>query len=91
MSNDESVGSIGARCAYLILSHKNPAQVEDLADGSSSSAPTAHVVIHHDLKGGPAPWNGRSARSRPSRGPDNRRMGRLVDRRGHPADDPLCP
>jgi hypothetical protein len=58
MSNDERTGPAGPRCAYLILSHKNPAQVERLASRILGLSPTAHVVIHHDLKGGPAPWEG---------------------------------
>jgi hypothetical protein len=56
----ESRDSLGVRreCAYLVLSHKNPWQVEALAQRILGLSPTAHVVIHHDLKGGPPPWDG---------------------------------
>jgi Core-2/I-Branching enzyme len=60
-TGSESRGSLGGcrQCAYLVLSHKNPRQVEALAQRILGLSPTAHVVIHHDLKGGPPPWDGR--------------------------------
>lgn len=60
MSSDESGGTAGAaRCAYLILSHKNPSQVEALARRILGLSPTSHVVVHQDLKAGSLPWGGR--------------------------------
>ncbi len=60
MSSDESGGSADAvRCTYLILSHKDPAQVEALARRILGLSHTAQVVIHHDLKASPLPWDGR--------------------------------
>ncbi len=60
MSSDESGGSADAvRCAYLILSHKDPGQVEALAGRILGLSRTGHVVVHYDLKGGPLPWDGR--------------------------------
>jgi hypothetical protein len=60
MSSDASERSAraGQRCAYLILSHKNPPQVEALATRILELSPTARVVVHHDLNGGSAPWDG---------------------------------
>lgn len=60
-TREQSEGSVGAgaRWAYLLLSHKNPRQVEDLARRILDLSPTAHVVIHHDLQGGALPWGGR--------------------------------
>jgi hypothetical protein len=45
-------------CAYLILSHKNPSQVESLAARILELSPTAHVVVHHDRKATDQPWGG---------------------------------
>ena len=60
MSSDESGGSADdARCAYLILSHKNPSQVEALASRILGLSPAAQVVVHHDRKDNPPPWGGR--------------------------------
>jgi hypothetical protein len=59
MSSHEGQGSAVTPCAYLILSHKSPTQVEALANRILQLSPAAHVVIHHDLKGGPLPWQGR--------------------------------
>jgi hypothetical protein len=45
--------------AYLILSHKNVAQVEALAQRILRLSPEAHIVVHHDRKDSATPWNGR--------------------------------
>ena len=60
VSGEESVELTrpSGRCAYLILCHKNTSQVEELAGRILRLSPTAHVVIHHDLEGGPPPWQG---------------------------------
>lgn len=61
MSSDE--GTVppdhGPRCAYLILSHKQPTQVEALAHRILELSPASRIVVHHDLGGGPPPWGGR--------------------------------
>ena len=60
MSSDEGEGAINAAgCAYLILSHKDPRQVEALTDRILGLSPRADVVIHHDLKDDLLPWDGR--------------------------------
>ncbi len=61
VSGEESAGSLGARgrWAYLVLCHQNPGQVEGLTRRILELSPTAHIVIHYDLKGGPPPWDGR--------------------------------
>jgi hypothetical protein len=59
-SREQGEGSTdgGSRWAYLLLSHKNPRQVEDLTGRILDLSPTACVVIHHDLRGGAMPWDG---------------------------------
>ena len=60
MSSDECEGTTNAaRCAYLILSHKNSRQVEALTNRILMLSPAANVVVHHDLKDDPLPWDGR--------------------------------
>jgi hypothetical protein len=44
--------------AYLLLTHKEPDQVERLAARILSLSPTGHLVVHHDLKAGTLPWDG---------------------------------
>jgi hypothetical protein len=59
MPSDQSEGAPDvAGCAYLLLSHKDPDKVEALAQRILTLSPSAHVVVHHDLTGGPAPWAG---------------------------------
>jgi hypothetical protein len=60
MSSDERVGQAGAgaRCAYLILSHKNPGQIEALSNRILELSPVSHIVVHHDRDGGRPPWDG---------------------------------
>jgi len=48
-----------ARFAYLILTHKDPHQVEALAERILGLSPHAQVVIHHDLAADDVPWGGR--------------------------------
>jgi hypothetical protein len=60
MSTDQSEDPHAADgCAYLILSHKSPPQIEALARRILQLSPTAHVVVHHDRKADPLPWDGR--------------------------------
>lgn len=60
MSSDACEGTTTtARCAYLILSHKDRRQVEALAHRILELSPRANVVIHHDLKDDTLPWDGR--------------------------------
>lgn len=53
------------RVAYLIMSHKDPAQVEDLVARILELSPASEVVVHHDTHsaapatGGPPLWGGR--------------------------------
>ncbi len=44
--------------AYLILTHKDPEQVEALASRILALSDTGQVVVHHDLKADPLPWDG---------------------------------
>ena len=44
--------------AYLLLTHKDPEQVEALAARILELSPRAQIVVHHDLKAGDSPWNG---------------------------------
>jgi hypothetical protein len=45
--------------AYLLLTHKEPAHVEELVDRLLDLSPAGQVVVHHDLAAGPEPWAGR--------------------------------
>lgn len=45
--------------AYLILTHKDPRQVEALAARILDLSPHAQVVVHHDLAADVLPWGGR--------------------------------
>ena len=44
--------------AYLILTHKDPKQVENLASRILALSPEAQIVVHHDLKADSSPWDG---------------------------------
>ncbi len=46
------------RFAYMLLTHKDPHHVEELAGRILDLSPTGHVVIHHDLASEPLPWQG---------------------------------
>jgi Core-2/I-Branching enzyme len=46
------------RVAYLLLSHKNPRQVEALVSRVLELSPKGQVVVHHDLTANEMPWNG---------------------------------
>jgi Core-2/I-Branching enzyme len=47
------------RFAYMLLTHKDPHHVEELALRILDLSPSGHVVIHHDLASAPLPWGGR--------------------------------
>lgn len=47
------------RFAYLLLTHTDPGQVEELADRLLALSPSAQVVVHHDRAAGDPPWDGR--------------------------------
>ena len=55
-------GADGGCFAYLILTHKEPQQVEALASRILELSPHSEVVIHHDLKAHELPWGGRPPR-----------------------------
>jgi hypothetical protein len=46
------------RVAYLVMSHKNPAQVEALAGRILELSPAGEVVIHHDAAAAEVPYGG---------------------------------
>lgn len=46
------------RVAYMILTHKDPRQVESLAARILELSPHGHVVVHHDLASDDLPWDG---------------------------------
>ncbi len=57
---DVSVSERSAPCfAYLILTHKDPEQVEALAARILALSPHGQVVVHHDLASDDLPWRGR--------------------------------
>ncbi len=57
---DESVSEdSGPSFAYLILTHKDPEQVEALVARILELSPQGHVVIHHDLTSDDVPWEGK--------------------------------
>lgn len=59
-SNGESATEGGfPRFAYLILTHKEPRQVEALAARILELSPHGRVVVHHDLGSDDLPWEGR--------------------------------
>jgi Core-2/I-Branching enzyme len=49
------------RFAYLLLTHKGPAHVEELARRIMDLSPSAHIVVHHDAAASDLPWGGRSS------------------------------
>jgi hypothetical protein len=53
-----SVAGTRPRVAYLVLTHKDPVQVETLADRIRYLSPVALIVVHHDLKAPVVPWGG---------------------------------
>jgi hypothetical protein len=46
------------RFAYLLLTHKNVSDVEELAERIVSLSPAARVVVHHDVEASGLPWAG---------------------------------
>jgi core-2/I-Branching enzyme len=52
-------GDGAPRFAYLILTHKDPRQVEALAARILELSPHGQVVVHHDLASDEIPWGGR--------------------------------
>jgi len=48
-----------ARFAYLLLTHKEPHHVEELAGRIAQLSPDAEIVVHHDLAAAGVPWGGR--------------------------------
>jgi Core-2/I-Branching enzyme len=49
-----------ARFAYLLMTHRDPAHIEDLVDRVLELSPHGHVVVHHDVGAlGPLPYGGR--------------------------------
>ncbi len=46
------------RFAYLLLTHKDERDVEELAERIVSLSPTARVVVHHDVEAAGLPWAG---------------------------------
>lgn len=47
------------RFAYLLVTHREPLQVEALTDRILELSPQAQVVVHHDLAAALVPWDGR--------------------------------
>ncbi len=46
------------RFAYLLMTHENERDVEELAERIVSLSPTAQVVVHHDVGARALPWAG---------------------------------
>lgn len=55
---DRDGSAQSAMVAYLILTHKDPDQVEALAWRIHQLSPTSHIVVHHDRKADTLPWGG---------------------------------
>jgi Core-2/I-Branching enzyme len=50
----------GPRFAYLLMTHRDPAHIEDLVERVLELSPHGHVVVHHDAAApGPLPYGGR--------------------------------
>jgi hypothetical protein len=47
------------RVAYLVMSHKNPEQVEALAARILELSPGGQVAVHHDAAATDVPWDGK--------------------------------
>jgi hypothetical protein len=45
--------------AYMLLTHRDPRHIEELARRILDLSPAGHVVIHHDIAAGDLPWQGR--------------------------------
>ncbi len=59
MDESEGAGSGAApRFAYLIMTHKDVRDVEELAERIVTLSPAAHVVVHHDVEAAGLPWGG---------------------------------
>ncbi len=61
MAESESQGEgsgAAPRFAYLLLTHKDVRDVEELAERIVSLSPTAQVVVHHDAEAEGLPWAG---------------------------------
>jgi hypothetical protein len=58
-AHDREPGQDEGPCfAYLLLTHKDPRQVEALAARILELSPRGHVVVHHDLGAHDLPWGG---------------------------------
>ena len=53
-----TAGVEAPRFAYMLLTHKDPKHVEELAERVLALSPSGRVVIHHDLAAEPLPWQG---------------------------------
>ncbi len=51
-------GSQAPCFAYMLLTHRDPRHVEELASRILDLSPAGHVVIHHDSAAGDLPWQG---------------------------------
>jgi hypothetical protein len=51
-------GSDGTKFAYLLLTHSQPHQVEELGDRLLQLSPGAEIVVHHDSSAPETPWGG---------------------------------
>lgn len=57
-ASDRADMSRRPRFAYLVLTHKEPHQIEALASRILELSPTGEVVVHHDLAADHLPWKG---------------------------------
>jgi Core-2/I-Branching enzyme len=53
-----TTGNQAPRFAYMLLTHKDPEHVEELAQRVLDLSPAGHVVIHHDQAADSLPWQG---------------------------------
>jgi hypothetical protein len=58
-SGSDAESTARSTFAYLLLTHKEPHQVEELADRILDLSANAQIVVHHDLAADGLPWEGR--------------------------------
>jgi hypothetical protein len=57
-ASDGAGSTTEPRFAYLLLTHKDERDVEELAERIVSLSPTSQLVVHHDVEAAGLPWAG---------------------------------
>jgi hypothetical protein len=58
VADEPGCGRRPAKFAYLVLTHKEPRHVEELAARILKLSPGAEVAVHHDIRSHGVPWEG---------------------------------